>query len=1238
MTNSDSSSASDSEYTPRASSPLFLHSSDIQGMSLVVVTFPGSGFGGWRRSIIVSLSARNKIAFIDGTYLKPSMGSPESKQWDRCNNMVISWLTSSLTPEIAESVPYSDTAKSIWKQLNSRYGTINGTKKFEIKKELAFACQGPLDIASYFNKLKKLWDELGIMGSNHANTCTCVVKDRLLKVDEENKVHQFLIGLNEAYITVRSNILMMNPPPSLDNVYNILLQDEKQRQVIPNAYFTPDLASFNANATNKFPPQYQPQRQYIKKVTFDSTNQRVVSDQNKALFCKYCKKNGHTINKCYKLNGFPQNFKFTTGEKFGTTANAESSTSGNYESTPTFVSTGQNVVIPGLTKEQYTQLTTLLQHETLVDSSPQPNFVGSPNFTGSIPTLPGFNGVAYSACMLTSVARSIWTVDSGATDHITSDKDLIFDITPLSVPYLITLPNGYKVKVTCTRSLTWNSSFDLFRKKFLVLGRLDQGLYKLHQLPTLSPPSSSLSTLNTIMHNVPDVPSSTLNNVLQSIHNSHVSSLNKPICNLNESVSSSSASSVSSQQHINDLDCPNVTEISFNLGDVVFHEFVFPLQLSSPSSLPSFAPTYFDEPPINLPSAMSDTFSSSSPSSNPLASDSSPPIYGPSCLVPSNVSTLHPVRKSIRSHNLPSHLQDYVVNLPRSVSCSSTISTSVAPPTAVKPHSYAQAATNPSWQDAMRKEFAALEANKTLDIVELLKGKKPIGYIKLNVELMGVWSDIKQAYAVKQKWSLFQLNVNNAFLHGDLDEEVYMKLPQGFSVTSTSSASVPHLVCKLNKSFYDLRQASRQWYAKLSQALCSRGYSHSLNDYSLLSRNQPNPLRFLHLVEIVALKRVLLHQKRFISDLLAAFNCTEMSFVVCPFDLIIKLHSDVGNLLPRPDTYRSLIGKLNFLTHTRPDLCFVVQHLSHFLQTPRVPYMTAALHVLRYLKSTSDVGIFLNNCADFSLVGYCDSDWTACPDSRCPVSDFCVFLGDSLISWKSKKQHVVSLSSVEAEYRAMSKVVAELSWLDRLLSDSSLHVSTPLLVFCDNQAAIHIAKNHVSTRGQSILSCQVSGQDKSRAHIWSLDILCKSSSELNLISVFYDFVMDLADSLQHVNDAKELWEELEDMYDQTNGAKLYPLQKEINNLSQGVLEITRYYTNMKRLWEKLNTLNANAQCKCQCTCGSKGKHYDDEPFTFPSASFCHFHPRRETKGDEAKQSIDDSFMRLECEQGSKEQL
>ncbi|XP_060178798.1 uncharacterized mitochondrial protein AtMg00810-like [Lycium barbarum] len=356
------------------------------------------------------------------------------------------------------------------------------------------------------------------------------------------------------------------------------------------------------------------------------------------------------------------------------------------------------------------------------------------------------------------------------------------------------------------------------------------------------------------------------------------------------------------------------------------------------------------------------------------------------------------------------------------------------------------------------------------------------------------------AFAVKQGWSLFQLDVNNAFLHGDLDEEVYMKLPQGLSV-STSSQSTSPLVCKLQKSLYGLRQASRQWYAKLSHALCSRGYTHSLNDYSLFIKKSASSVVFLAVyvddiiltgddpAEINALKLflddqfkikdlgllnyflgieilyvshgVLLHQKKFISDLLVEFGCSDVSPVVSPLELCVKLKSDHGDLLPNPESYRSLVGKLNFLTHTRPDLCFAVQHLSQFLKCPRVPHMDVALHILRYLRGTSDVGIFLNNAPDFSIRGYCDSDWASCPDSRRSVSGFCISLGGSLISWKSKKQSVVSLSSAEAEYRAMSKVVAELVWLVRLLADFGFCLSSSVPVFCDNLAALHIAKNPV---------------------------------------------------------------------------------------------------------------------------------------------------------------------------------
>ncbi|XP_070050332.1 uncharacterized protein [Nicotiana tomentosiformis] len=100
------------------SKPFFLLSSDVPGVSLVSTHFSGTGFGEWRQNMIVSLSARNKIGFIYETIVKPPENSPQFRQWDRCNNMVISWLTNSLTPDIAESVQYSDTAQSIWTQLN----------------------------------------------------------------------------------------------------------------------------------------------------------------------------------------------------------------------------------------------------------------------------------------------------------------------------------------------------------------------------------------------------------------------------------------------------------------------------------------------------------------------------------------------------------------------------------------------------------------------------------------------------------------------------------------------------------------------------------------------------------------------------------------------------------------------------------------------------------------------------------------------------------------------------------------------------------------------------------------------------------------------------------------------------------------------------------------------------------------------------------------------------------------
>ncbi|XP_019252911.1 PREDICTED: uncharacterized protein LOC109231730 [Nicotiana attenuata] len=327
-----------------------------------------------------------------------------------------------------------------------------------------------------------------------------------------------------------------------------------------------------------------------------------------------------------------------------------------------------------------------------------------------------------------------------------------------------------------------------------------------------------------------------------------------------------------------------------------------------------------------------------------------------------------------------------------------------------------------------------------------------------------------------------------------------MRLPPSLVVSGHSSSSSP-LVCKLKKSLYGLKQASRQWFSKLSEALVSRGYLSSKNDYSLFTKTSWGSLTVLAVYvddillagddtsELDALKDFLdaifkikdlcsvhyflgleiiqqpqgflMCQHKFTSDLLEEFHCDHFTPVNTPLDHSIKLSSAMGESLSDPSIYRRIVGKLNFLCHTRPDIAYSVQHLSQFLQAPQVPHMLATIHILRYLMKAPDLDIFLPKSTDFSLLAYSDSHWATCAQTRRSVTGYYITLGGCPISWKSKKQPTISLSSAEAEYRALRKVVAEISWLVRLLADLGLVISSPVPVFCDSQAALHIAKNPV---------------------------------------------------------------------------------------------------------------------------------------------------------------------------------
>ena len=154
-----------------------------------------------------------------------------------------------------------------------------------------------------------------------------------------------------------------------------------------------------------------------------------------------------------------------------------------------------------------------------------------------------------------------------------------------------------------------------------------------------------------------------------------------------------------------------------------------------------------------------------------------------------------------------------------------------------------------------------------------------------------------------------------------------------------------------------------------------------------------------------------------------------------------------------------MIGRLLYLTLSRLNISFVVHKLSQFVAQPRTTHLQIVNHLLRYLKGKPGQGLFFSSSSALQLRAFSDADWGTCLDSRKSVTGFCVFLGEFLVSWIVKKQSTIARSSAKAEYRAMAATASELLWLTQLLKDFGFSISSPTLVFCNNQASIHIATN-----------------------------------------------------------------------------------------------------------------------------------------------------------------------------------
>ncbi|KAK3000960.1 hypothetical protein RJ639_021325 [Escallonia herrerae] len=260
----------------------------------------------------------------------------------------------------------------------------------------------------------------------------------------------------------------------------------------------------------------------------------------------------------------------------------------------------------------------------------------------------------------------------------------------------------------------------------------------------------------------------------------------------------------------------------------------------------------------------------------------------------------------------------------------------------------------------------------------------------------------------------------------------------------------------------------RNWFAKLSTALRSYGFLQSHADHILFTYRKGDVfLSILVYVDDLILpgnnSTAYSSFKKYLNDCfklkdLGPLNLSASKPAAFPMEQNHGLALAGGPLFSEPGPYRRLIGRLVYLTITRPDICYAVHVLSQFMQSPS-QHWDAALRVLRYLKAAPGQGLFFPADSPLQIYAFCDSDWASCPLTRRSVTGYFVSLGNS--PWRTKKQPTVSRSSAEAKYRSMAVTTCELTWLKSFLLSLGVHHDRPMRLFCDNQAALHIASNPV---------------------------------------------------------------------------------------------------------------------------------------------------------------------------------
>lgn len=278
--------------------PLNLANSDYPGMSLTTTPFDGTNFIAWSRQVNLALGAKLKVGFIDGSIVKPEEGSSDLARWSRADRMVVCWILNSMTSELSNTFVFTTSAKDLWNEILECFSQSNAPLVYQLKQELMKTTQGNLSVTTYYSKLKKCWDDLMFLNGfpsctcGNLDKCSCKVLAKVMELENQDKLMQFLMNLNPNFDAVRSQILASDPLSSINRAYYLIMQFEKQRQIThqlpePNAF----VASSHEQKSGKN------EKKEARKPKLNDKK------------CCHYNMNGHIRDECFEIIGYTDWFR-----------------------------------------------------------------------------------------------------------------------------------------------------------------------------------------------------------------------------------------------------------------------------------------------------------------------------------------------------------------------------------------------------------------------------------------------------------------------------------------------------------------------------------------------------------------------------------------------------------------------------------------------------------------------------------------------------------------------------------------------------------------------------------------------------------------------------------------------------------------------------------------------------------------------------------------------------------------